>query len=73
MNFERNSGDTDNITLLAVASRWPLRTWNSLLERALYQSEKLHREEAASGGALKIVRSREELAAFLYPSAAAPP
>ncbi|MGH8177340.1 MAG: dipeptidase, partial [Steroidobacter sp.] len=69
MNFERNAGDTDNITLLAVASRWPPRTWSSLLQRALYQSEKLHREEAASGGALRIVRSREDLAEFLSSNA----
>jgi membrane dipeptidase len=73
MNFEHNSGNTDNITLLAVASRWPPRTWNSLLERALYQSEKLRHEEAASGGALKIVRSREELAAFLDSTASTAP
>lgn len=62
LNFETNAGDTDNITLLALASRWPPRTWNSLLERALYLSQKLHREEAASSGALRIVRSRQELA-----------
>jgi membrane dipeptidase len=72
-NFERNSSDTDNITLLAVAERWPPRTWTSLLERALYQSAKLHHEEAASQGALSIVRSRDELAAFLDPGAPEPP
>ena len=42
MNFERNASDTDSITMLAMAQRWPRRTWNSLLERALFQSEKLH-------------------------------
>jgi microsomal dipeptidase-like Zn-dependent dipeptidase len=65
MNFDRNSGDTDNITLLAIAQRWPPRTWTSLLHRALYQSEKLHAEEAAADGVLKIVRTRAELAAFV--------
>lgn len=30
------------VTILAMAQRWPQRTWNSLLQRALYQSEKLH-------------------------------
>lgn len=73
MNFERNAGDTDNITLLAVASRWPPRTWSSLLQRALYQSEKLHREEADSAGALRIVRSREDLARFLSSNASITP
>ena len=42
LNFDRNAGDSDNITLLALAQRWPPRTWGSLLERALYQADKLH-------------------------------
>ncbi|MFD2856593.1 hypothetical protein ACFSZS_20050 [Seohaeicola zhoushanensis] len=46
-NYDSNSAETtDNITLLAVGQLWPVRTWNSLLERALYQAEKLHRFEA---------------------------
>jgi microsomal dipeptidase-like Zn-dependent dipeptidase len=71
-NFDRTSGDTDNVTLLTIAQRWPPRTWNSLLERALYQSEKLRHEAAASDGALRIVRSRSELDAFVSAGSAAP-
>ena len=62
MNFERNAGDTDNITMLVMAQRWPVRTWGSLLERALYQSEKLHAAAAASDGKLRIVRTQGDLA-----------
>ena len=40
-NYERNEAGSDNITLLAVASFWPPRTWTSLYERAAYQLEKL--------------------------------
>lgn len=65
LNFERNAGDTDNITPLVIAQRWPVRTWNSLLERALYQSEKLHAQAAASKGELRILRTRADLEAFL--------
>ena len=65
LNFERNSADTDNITLLAMAQRWPPRTWSSLLERALYQSEKLHEAAAASAGQLQVVRSQADLRAAL--------
>lgn len=60
-NYQRNSGETDNITLLAVASRWPPRSWGSLLERALHQGAKLERAEAASGGRLIIARNRADL------------
>ena len=42
-NYESNSSASgDNITPLVVIQAWPPRTWRSLLERALYQSEKLH-------------------------------
>jgi len=64
-NFTSNRADTDNITLLAIAQRWPVRTWGSLLERALYQGDRLHRAAAASEGRMRVVRSRADLAAAL--------
>ncbi len=65
MNIEANTGDSDDITLLAILQAWPPRTWGSLTERALYQADKLHRFAADSGGRLAIVRTREELRGFL--------
>ena len=49
-NYERNSAESDNITLLAIASRWPARTYRSLLARALHQGAKLERAAALSDG-----------------------
>lgn len=61
-NYEENSADAfDNITPLVIGQLWPIRTWNSLLERALYQAEKLHRVEAAVPDKLRILRSRADL------------
>ncbi|WP_120635148.1 dipeptidase [Ruegeria sp. EL01] len=61
-NYEANSAEAfDNITLLAVGQLWPLRTWDSLKERAIYQAEKLHRFEAASNGRLKVIKTRADL------------
>jgi microsomal dipeptidase-like Zn-dependent dipeptidase len=61
-NYEANSADAfDNITLLAIGQLWPLRTWDSLMQRAVYQAEKLHQFEAASDGKLKVVKSRSDL------------
>lgn len=65
LNYERNGADTDSITLLVMAQRWPRATWSSLLERALYQSEKLQRAAADSHGQLVLVKSREDLAGFV--------
>lgn len=51
-NYDANSGDTDNITLLTVAQLQPPRTWTSLLERSLWHAEKLHRAVAKADGKL---------------------
>ncbi|HSX69578.1 MAG TPA: membrane dipeptidase, partial [Pseudomonas sp.] len=65
INYESNGADSDNITLLAMAQRWPRATWGSLLERALYQADKLKKAATASEGRLVLVRNRGELASFL--------
>jgi microsomal dipeptidase-like Zn-dependent dipeptidase len=65
-NYDSNSSRaTDLVTVLAVAQRWPLRTWTSLLERALYQAERLQRAEAAAPEELTILRSAGDLNALL--------
>jgi len=64
-NYNSNSDDTDNITLLAMGNRWSFRTWGSLCERAVYQSELLHKAEKNSNGQLKIIRTRGDLQNFL--------
>jgi membrane dipeptidase len=65
MNIEHNTGDTDNITLLAVAQRWPMKSWNSLVERALYQAYKLDDAAQRSGGRLTLIRTAADLDAYL--------
>ena len=60
-NIERNDAAGDNIALLAALQRWPAPARSSLLERALYQARRLAELEAASGGRLKIVRTRRNL------------
>lgn len=65
MNYENNTGDTDNITTLAVMQRWPKATYSSLLQRALYQAEKLHDMADRSKGFLTLVTTGKELDAFI--------
>ena len=65
LNYESNTGDTDNITLLAVLQRWPPATWGSLTERALYQAAKLHRAARQSNGRLRVITSAVDLDALL--------
>jgi microsomal dipeptidase-like Zn-dependent dipeptidase len=65
LNIERNEDDTDDITLLAIAQRWPLNTWFSLRERALYQADRLRAFAAGADGRFVIVRSERDLRIFL--------
>ena len=61
LNYDRNTGDTDNITPLAVAQRWPVKTWTSLEARALFIADKANKFETRSGGAVRLVRTGPEL------------
>jgi len=65
MNIESNDADTDNITLLAIASRWPLAAWSSLKERALYQAKRLRDTAAASNGKLTLIETKRDLSIYL--------
>ncbi|MET0765103.1 MAG: dipeptidase [Blastococcus sp.] len=60
-NYDSNSADSDNITLLTFAQLQPPRTWTSLRERALYHAEKLREAEQDSDGTLRVVRSAADL------------
>ncbi len=61
LNDDRNAADSDTITWLVAAQLWPLRTWSSLYERAAYQADKLSEFSAASDGALRFVKTADDL------------
>jgi microsomal dipeptidase-like Zn-dependent dipeptidase len=65
LNIDRNDDRSDQVRLLALAQRWPLATLGSLRERALHQARRLETLARRSAGRLTLVRSREELAAYL--------
>ncbi len=65
INYERNTGETDNITLLAIAERYPVRAWWSLRERALYQAGRLREMAARSRGSLRVLETTNDLEVLL--------
>ena len=66
LNNIKNEADTrDNITLLALAQRWPPDTWTSLTARALHQAARLREFEQLSQGSLRIIRSKKDLTQLL--------
>jgi len=63
LNLEINDDKGDDITLLTIAQGWPVRTWTSLLERALYQAERLDNIITRSEGRMRWIKSKTDLAA----------
>ncbi|MBU6156036.1 MAG: dipeptidase [Alphaproteobacteria bacterium] len=60
-NYDRNTGDTDSITLLALINAWPSRTWNSLTERAVFQAERLQQAARTSPGTIMLLLRKEDI------------
>ncbi len=72
INYLRNDSTTDQVRLLAIASRWPLATWSSRVERSLYQARKLAAAAQASGGQLIQIRSAADIGRLLAVPASNP-
>jgi microsomal dipeptidase-like Zn-dependent dipeptidase len=62
----------DQIPFLVAGQRWPVRTWTSRLERALYQARKLRRAVDRSDGQVTLIQSVGDLDRFLQARASIP-
>ena len=64
-NYEQNAADAaDNITLLAMAQRWPAETHDSLFARAMLQADRIT-AAAAQHPQLTLITSQSELSQLL--------
>ena len=65
-NYESNSAESsDQITLVTMLGLWPIRTWTSLYERAVYQAEQLISAQNQDPEALLVVKTRADLETLL--------
>ena len=64
-NLDRNDDRSDDVTLLALAQRWPRATWGSTLARALHLARRLRSMAADSAGALTLIETRQGLEDYL--------
>ncbi|MFZ0478971.1 MAG: membrane dipeptidase [Terriglobales bacterium] len=64
-NLTRNADTSDEIFWLAVMERWPLKTWGSLTERAVYEASRLHDVAIASRGGFALIESAADLTNYL--------
>ena len=61
-----DAGDGDVMADRARREHWPRKTWNSVLQRALYGADKLKGIEKRSHGRLRIVRTKGDLRQALH-------
>jgi membrane dipeptidase len=64
-NYHRTLPLFDILPAVAIASQWPKAAWFDPYERALALAHKAHREADASEGALRLVRTTQELTAVV--------
>lgn len=60
-NYDANSADGDNITLLTIAQLQPPKTWTSLLERSLWHAAKLDDAVRRSRGAVVKISTASDV------------
>jgi membrane dipeptidase len=73
INYEANSSDAnDNITKLALVSLWPMNTWNSLAERALFQASKALEMTNEFPQQVSLITSKSNLSQFILQRQANP-
>ena len=65
LNIERNTADTDELTLAYIVRAKPPWTWFSRTARAVEQAAELKAAARRSGGRLVVIRNRQELDGFL--------
>lgn len=63
--LEGNNDRSDNITKLAILQRWPILSWFSLKERALYQARRLQSLEREASGKFRIIKTKQDLNNYL--------
>ncbi len=65
MNFDHNTGETDQVTLLYILQARPIKSWFNLTERALDQCKALKKFEEKSEGKFRVIKSSSELEKYL--------
>jgi len=65
MNFDNNTGETDQITVPFILQRRPISSWFNLTSRALVQCKALHQFEKKSDGKFRVIESSIDLRNYL--------
>jgi len=65
MNFNSNTGDSDNITTLFIAQGRPITSWFNLTERALLQCQQLKHYAIDPSNHFRVITSAQSLSSYI--------
>lgn len=65
MNFDQNTGETDQVTLPYILQARPVKSWFNLTERAIVQCEALYDFEKKSNGKFRVIESSSQLEKYI--------
>ena len=66
LNYDKNeTSANDRITVLAVIQGWPIKTWNNLTERVIYQAKKIQRIAKKDSDNFMLILSQSDLEKFI--------
>ncbi len=65
LNFDKNSNESDQLTLPFIIQGRPILSWFDLTQRVVVQSQSLHKFAENSKGQLRVIKSKKDLQNFL--------
>jgi len=65
LNFDKNSDQSDKITLPFIVQGRPMASWFDLTQRVVVQSQSLHQFANQSKGLLSVIKSQQDLKRYL--------
>jgi len=65
LNIYENKADSDDITALVIAQKWPVQSWFSLPERVYYMIERLTAAAERTENHFMLIKNQQDLKSFL--------
>jgi len=65
LNFDKNTGDSDQLTIPFILQGRPIKSWFDLTERVVVQSAELHEFARLSQGKLRVIKFKQDLEQYL--------
>ncbi len=65
LNFDKNNGESDQLTIPFILQGRPIKSWFDLTQRAVVQSHELENFARLSNGKLRVIKYKQDLEKYL--------